>query len=236
MFVDLQPIYVGLSGARTSRMRRILIFLLLGTSLQACLDSEKRAGSQVDTDGGVVAPGNNAPAITGDPPPQVSSGSLYEFKPGATDVDGDALFFEIENRPDSASIDTTTGRMFGEPSEDDIGVYDDIVILASDAVSTASLPAFSIAEVQSRTGSLTLSWVAPTENSDGSPLIDLAGYTIYYRDDYADYDQQIWINDPLTTQYTIEQLAPATYYFVATAFNQSGEESSISNEVSLTVN
>ena len=100
---------------------------------------------------------------------------------------------------------------------------------------SASLPVFSITVSQTAEGVVTLSWVAPTENSDGSPLMDLAGYKIYLRKNSGSYDQEIQIDNPSITTYVVEQLSPATYYFAATAFNSSGVESSFSDEVTRTV-
>jgi hypothetical protein len=73
-------------------------------------------------------------------------------------------------------------------------------------------------------------------NSDGSPLMDLAGYTIYYRNESGGYSYDIRIDNPGLTTYVVDQLTPATYYFAATAFNASGIESSFSSEAVRMVN
>jgi len=38
----------------------------------------------------------------------------------------------------------------------------------------------NVTVVKKNNGTALLSWTAPTENSDGSPLTDLAGYKIHY--------------------------------------------------------
>jgi hypothetical protein len=101
----------------------------------------------------------------------------------------------------------------------------------SDGKSTTSLQTFAITVSQSALGAVTLSWVAPTQNSDGSPLTDLAGYKIYYRTEIENYYQEIRIDNPGITTYVIEQLSPATYFFAATAYNISGVESAFSGKV-----
>ncbi len=81
-------------------------------------------------------------------------------------------------------------------------------------------------------GSATLSWTPPTQNTDGSPLTDLAGYKIYYGTESGNYQTSIQIDNPGIAIYVVENLTPNTYYFVLTAFNSSGVESLFSNEAS----
>ena len=81
-------------------------------------------------------------------------------------------------------------------------------------------------------GSVTLSWTPPILNSDGSVLTDLASYKIYYGNGSGNYHTSIQIDNPGITIYVVERLTPNTYYFVLTAINISGVESSYSNEVS----
>ena len=70
------------------------------------------------------------------------------------------------------------------------------------------------------------------QNSDGSPLTDLAGYKIYYGNESGYYHTSIQIDNPGVVIYVVENLTPGTYYFVSTAINSSGLESRFSNEVS----
>lgn len=86
-------------------------------------------------------------------------------------------------------------------------------------------------------GEATLSWTAPTQNTDGSALTDLAGFKIYaglvQGGPYGDVS--ITINNPTTTTFVVPGLAEGTtYYFVTTAFNSANpvQESDFSNEVS----
>ncbi len=80
-------------------------------------------------------------------------------------------------------------------------------------------------------GSATLSWTPPTQNMDGSPLTDLAGYKIYYGNESGNYHTSIQIDNPGITIYVVESLTPNIYYFVLTAIKRSGVESQFSNEV-----
>lgn len=81
--------------------------------------------------------------------------------------------------------------------------------------------------------SVNLSWQAPTTNEDGTPLTDLAGYRLYasatsggpYLDvtDVGNVLSSVWENQAWEGQ---------TIYFVATAYDDKGNESAYSNEVS----
>jgi hypothetical protein len=85
-------------------------------------------------------------------------------------------------------------------------------------------------------GSATLSWAPPTQNADGSPLTDLAGYKIYYGTSAGNYPNQVTINNPGITTYVIDNLQPNTWFFVMTSFNSSNMESDYSNVVTRIVN
>lgn len=80
-----------------------------------------------------------------------------------------------------------------------------------------------------------LSWDPPTTNADGTSWDELAGYKIYYGTSSGNYTEMIDINDPQDTEYTIVSLAFGTYYFAATAYDTSGNETDFSNEVSKTI-
>ncbi len=84
-----------------------------------------------------------------------------------------------------------------------------------------------------KTGSATLAWSAPTTNTDGTPLTDLAGYKVYYGTSSGNYTQSINIGN--VTTYTVSNLSPGTYYFSVTSYDSSGIESTYSNEVSKTI-
>jgi hypothetical protein len=88
-----------------------------------------------------------------------------------------------------------------------------------------SIPAFA--------GSATLSWNPPTTNTDGTHLTDLAGFKIYYGTSSGNYTQVV--NAGYVTTYTVNNLNSGTYYFVATAYDTSGNESGYSNQVSKTI-
>ncbi len=56
-----------------------------------------------------------APKITGTPVTSIVVGQTYNFRPTATDADGNTLTFSIANRPAWASFSATTGQLIGTP-------------------------------------------------------------------------------------------------------------------------
>jgi hypothetical protein len=75
------------------------------------------------------------------------------------------------------------------------------------------------------TGTATIEWTPPTENTDGSPLVDLSGFRIVYGTSPTALSQSIQLPNPGLTTYTVEDLATGTWYFVVRAFNSAGTES-----------
>jgi Fibronectin type III domain len=81
----------------------------------------------------------------------------------------------------------------------------------------------------------TLSWEAPTTNTNGSALTDLAGYRIYYGPDPRSMSQSVQIKTTGVQTYMIDNLSAGTWYFAIMAVTSAGTESSLSNIVSMTV-
>jgi hypothetical protein len=84
-------------------------------------------------------------------------------------------------------------------------------------------------------GSATLSWDAPTENTNGTPLKDLSGYTIFYGDSKTSLTTSIEVADPTATKYVVSNLASGTYYFAVAADASDGTQSAHSSVVSTTI-
>jgi hypothetical protein len=84
-------------------------------------------------------------------------------------------------------------------------------------------------------GSATLSWEAPTSNSNGSPLTDLAGYRIYYGSSPKQLSQTVHIKNVGLQTYVIENLEPGTWYFAVKSVATNGVESRLSDVVAKTI-
>ncbi len=183
----------------------------------------------------VSAPPNRAPTISGSPSTAVMQGTAYAFTPTASDPDGNSLTFSIANKPAWASFNTSTGALTGTPTAGNVGTSSGIVISVSDGSLTASLAAFSLTVQAVATGSATLSWTPPTQNTDGSPLTNLAGYKIYWGPTAGNYPNSVTVNNPGLSTYVVDSLVPGTYFFAASALNASGVESALSGTASKTI-
>jgi len=84
--------------------------------------------------------------------------------------------------------------------------------------------------------SLTLGWVAPTQNNNGTPITDLAGYKIHYGTASENYTKVVAVSNPSLSRYVLDSLESGTYFFAITAYNSKGIESTLSGEISATLN
>jgi hypothetical protein len=113
-------------------------------------------------------PTNRPPTITGTPPSTATIGTAYAFTPTASDPDGNALTYQIANRPSWATFNTTTGRLSGTPSSWHAGSYGNILISVSDGTATAQLPAFAITVSSQSNRAPVISGTPPTSATVGS--------------------------------------------------------------------
>jgi hypothetical protein len=193
-------------------------------------------------------------SIYGTPSTSVLATRYYGFQSWATDTDHKAVTYTIKNKPSWATFNTRYGHLSGIPTAAEVGTYSNIVITASDGVSSASLPAFSITVkpdgttttgggtgtgsgggTTSTTGSVTVSWTPPTQNTNGSTLTNLAGFTINYGTSSSSLSTEVKVSNSSVSSYVIDNLPAGTYYFGVTAYSSSGETSSVSTIVSKTI-
>jgi hypothetical protein len=213
--------------------------LAAATLLGACNDDGSTAGTTAapsTTTGNTTGSGttsgsgpttSSAPSITGTAPTSIVAGQSYSFQPSTANPAGGVLGFSIMNKPAWASFSTTTGMLSGTPTAAEVASYSNIMISVSNGQASASLAPFSIVvTAAATTGSATLSWEAPVENTNGSPLTDLVGYTIYYGTNRAELTQTIQITDRTQTTYVVNNLSAGTYYFSVTADAADGTQSS----------
>ena len=200
--------------------------------LGGCGDEEEAAATSGGSVGGGGGAANQAPRISGSPPTSITQGTAYSFTPSAADPDGNSLTFSVANLPAWATFTSSTGRLTGTPTSAQVGSYQNIKISVSDGSTTASLPAFTIQVVGTATGSATLSWSPPTQNTDGSAVTNLAGYRVYWGTSQGSYPNSVTLSNPGLASYVIDQLTPARWYFVVTAYTSNGVESNASNVAS----
>lgn len=179
----------------------------------------------------VAGASNKAPTISGNPATAVNAGSAYAFRPTAADANGDTLTFAIANRPAWATFNSATGQLSGTPSSASAGTYANVVISVSDGKVSAALAAFAITVADASSGGTSLTWLPPTENTDGSSLTNLAGFRIVYGASATQLTQTIQVTNAGMSSYVVENLAPGTYYFAVRAYTSAGAESADSNVV-----
>src|ERR1700722_17825572 len=130
--------------------------------------SSSSTGSSGTTGSGSIA----RATISGTPATSITVGTQYSFTPTASDTDGGSMTYSIANAPSWATFNAQTGQLSGSPKDTDVGTTSGIVITVADGSATASLAAFSINVINTvaatSPGSATVTWVAPTENSNGT--------------------------------------------------------------------
>ena len=180
---------------------------------------------------------NDQLIISGSPATQITEGLAYSFVPQVQNPDGLPLVFSIVNAPDWIDFNTQTGAITGVPGLADIGVTRNISIRVSAGSELVSLAPFDLEVAASATGSVELSWNAPTYNTDGSLVTsnDLVGYKVYYGTSAGNYPNTKTISNPGIVNSLVENLTPGTWYFVLTAYNSDGQESAYSGVLVRTV-
>lgn len=213
-------------------LRVALLAVAAGIVLAGCLPEVKDPPMSAPSE---RAP-NAAPSIGGAPSTTAMVGSTWQFVPNASDADGDVLAFSIAGLPRWASFDPTSGRLAGTPAAGDEGTSGSILISVSDGEISVSLPAFKITvnpvavqpSPQDENGRVLLSWIAPSQNTDGSALTDLAGFFIYHGSSAEALNERIELLGTNVTSFEFTDLRSGLHYFAVSAFTSSRVESALS--------
>jgi Fibronectin type III domain len=83
--------------------------------------------------------------------------------------------------------------------------------------------------------SATLSWTAPTTNSNGTALEDLAGFHVHYGMSASSMTQEADVPTAGAVSYTVSGLAAGVWYFAVSDYTTDGTESPLSAVVSKTI-
>ncbi len=108
-------------------------------------------------------------------------------------------------------------------------------VASTPVTSTSSSSGSSSGATTSTSDNVTLSWSAPTENTNGSALTNLAGYIIYYGTSASAMTQTIDINTVGMLTYVVDNLSAGSWYFQIVAVNSAGEQSSPSATVNVSI-
>ncbi|TMO78054.1 ExeM/NucH family extracellular endonuclease [Pseudoalteromonas aurantia] len=145
--------------------------------------------------------GNIPSKISGAAKTVVNAGTRYDFTPSVTNLDNDSLIFTIENKPEWAEFDTTTGQLSGDITAADIGSHTGIVITVNDGTASDALASFSILvrpagtnDVPQITGTPALSIQATRSYSFAPKATDVENdtltFTINNKPSWAVFDTQ----------------------------------------------
>ncbi|MBE0365842.1 hypothetical protein PULV_b0521 [Pseudoalteromonas ulvae UL12] len=144
---------------------------------------------------------NDSPSIFGQPVTQINEDSYYQFTPSAYDEDvGDSLTFSIQNKPNWANFNPSTGELYGTPLNQHVGTYNNVVISVSDSNSSVSLPTFFI-EVSNTNDAPTISGTPQTSMNEDTQyqftptahdedLSDTLTFSITNKPSWASFDTQ----------------------------------------------
>jgi hypothetical protein len=230
---------------RLKTLLSLSVLLICGLHLTGCGGGTVSPTSATEVAAAAPASAPPPPAPTpapvelaGTPATSVTAGQNYLFQPKVSQGGG-VVTFSIQGQPTWATFDTDTGALTGKPAAANEGTTGSITITGTNGSSSSSIGPFTIAvnapTAPPATGSATLSWTEPTENTNGTPITGLAGYHIYYGTAENVWTTTITVASPTETSYVVSGLAPGTYYFAVVAFNSAGMDSPQSNVLSKTI-
>jgi len=195
--------------ARAFSTKTLFLAIILSTILSACSGSSSSSGTHRQvSDSGSIAAGFRASSVL--------------VEPGSTVT----LSWNL-----SAQSCNASGAWNGEKPNTGTEQVGPISARSTYTLSCMSGSGTVLEMVDIRVnGSVSFSWVPPTQNADGSELNDLAGYRIYAGERSREYDQTIDLGDPMATEARIT-LPSGEYHLAMTALDQEGNESAYSNEI-----
>jgi len=116
-----------------------------GTLTLSVVISDEAGNAAASISATVLKKYNVAPQLSGTPASTVNEDAAYSFTPTLTDPDlGDTHTYSIENKPDWAEFDTSTGALTGTPDDVAVGNYSNVQIKVSDGTDEDTLDSFNI--------------------------------------------------------------------------------------------
>jgi hypothetical protein len=100
---------------------------------------------------------------------------------------------------------------------------------------TAQSAVVTVSTAAAGVGTATVTWEAPSINTDGTSITALSGYTIYYGTSPEALNESIVVSGESTLSYEITGLAAGTWYFAVAADAADGTQSAPSNVGSKTL-
>ena len=138
-------------------------------------------------------------------------------------IDAGVLYYVMVLAEDTMNVDREyTLRVFealAQPEPDVLQEFD------------PNAPILSAGEAMSLT--TTLDWIPPTMTEDGTPLVDLAGYNVYFGPESGIYLDFRHLDNPGLVTYVLDLPTSGSWFIAVTALDSAGHESDFSNEVVL---
>ena len=204
--------------------------LLAGLLLGGCGGEENGQYASLSA----VAASLTGTAVVGQ---QAVVGQRWNYQPSIANPDGASMTVMASNLPDWMTLNQSTGLLEGTPGEGDVRTWTNIQLTVNIGQQSTRLPALSVTVVAqgAAMGTATVTWSAPTQRVDGSPIGELAGYRVLYGTSSRNYDHAVELNTPGINRYVLEGLGSGTWYFAVQAITSDGLKSAPSREVSKTI-
>jgi hypothetical protein len=193
--------------ARAAQIRNVLLCTLATLTLAAC---------------GGESGSSSAEASASDAVPVQPNVGMIDRSQGINETESTSAVAST-SAPSTAATTPTSGS--GSSGSSGAGTT---------TVATGS-KATTPVKVATTNGVATLDWMPPTQNSDGSVLTNLAGYTVYYGTSPNDLSQNVKVSNPGLSAYTVTGLNSGTWYFAVTSYSADGVESGRTSTISTTI-
>jgi hypothetical protein len=210
--------------------------LLLAPLLTGCSGDDEAQFTGLNSVAGALAASDvfGQPAVVDQ---QAVVGQHWSYQPAISSPESASVTVTASNLPDWMTLNQNTGRLEGIPGDGDVRTWTNIRLTVNNGQQAPQLQALTVTVVAqgAATGTATVTWSAPTQRVDGSPIGELAGYRVLYGKSSRNYDHTVEINTAGINRYVLEGLGAGTWYFAVQAITSDGLSSAPSREVNKTI-
>jgi uncharacterized protein YfaP (DUF2135 family) len=130
----------------------------------------------------------------------------------------------------AASVQTVTGTLASTA-----GNTSTAQTATSSTGTTTTTTSATTATSSVATANAVLGWATPDTNVDGTPLVDLAGYHVWYANATGNVPEQMLSVPPTVASVELSSLTPGVWWFTVRAYNSAGVESDFSPTAWITI-
>jgi hypothetical protein len=145
------------------------------------------------------------------------------------------LTWTSTNTTSCAANWTTSDATAGQQTTAALSATTIFSITCSNGAGSTAQGSVTVTVTPVTTGTATLSWVAPTKNTNGTPVTTLTGYVISYGNSASDLTHSVSVGGGSTTTYEVTGLTTGTWYFAVAAVAADGTTSTPSAVGSKTI-